>query len=679
MELLQEKYKEEAIELIEKIEKSLLLLESDLKDLTPVEEVFRCMHNLKGNSAMFGFKMIADFTHHLESIYELIRGGTLKISREILDLSFFALDHLSLLIHNGDDLNAEQKNQHVELSGKVLGVIHTSSGKTDKLKTENNESIIPHTGELKAYHIQFKPGLNFFLNGSNPLVLINELHQFGECEAVAYTDDIPSLEDIDADKCYTSWDIYLRTNNDINEVRKVFYFVEHICELKINDVSQDPPTAVEETAENLSAGNNTQKTEGNAAAAAINEYVKSNNKKQMISSIRVPSGRLDNMMSLVSELMTLQAKLGTFTELNPQTDLLVVSENLEKISTRLRDNAFSMCLVPLEHMMTPFHRLVRDLSSELKKEIEFITEGVETEIDKNIMEGLSDPLLHLLRNSIDHGIEDAATRIKSGKTAQGKITFKAFCAGTNVFIEIKDDGKGIDPEKIRQKAIEKGLIDQENNLSDKEILNLIFLPGLSTAEQVSEVSGRGVGMDVVKRKITDIRGQVKISSQVNIGTTITIKLPITVSIIDGLLVKINEADFVLPLSSVERCYELPEAKQLNQFNNLIVLDGEQVPFINLVEEFDGVKSAAGCREIVIVYYDDKKIGLIVDRVVGKFQAVLKPLGRYFLHMDNISGATILGDGKIALVLDTNNVTDQFINKKMFNHVNDTRNCVLSDL
>jgi two-component system chemotaxis sensor kinase CheA len=678
MEFLQEKYREEAIELIEKIEKSLLLLESDFKDLTPVEEVFRCMHNLKGNSAMFGFKMIADFTHHLESIYDLIRGDTLKISREILDLSFFALDHLSLLIHNGDDLNAEQKNQHTELSGKVLGMIHTSSGKTDELKTGDCDSIINHAGELTAYHIQFKPCLNFLLNGSNPLNLINELYQFGECEAVAYTDDIPSLEDIDADKCYTSWDIYLRTNTDINKVREVFYFAEHICELKINEVLQNPSTAVQQPVENLSAGSNAKKTEGDAAAA-INEYVKSNNRKQMISSIRVPSGKLDNMMSLVSELMTLQAKLGTFTELNPQTDLLVVSENLEKISTRLRDNAFSMCLVPLENMMTPFHRLVRDLSSELNKEIEFITEGVETEIDKNIMEGLSDPLMHLLRNSIDHGIEDAATRIALGKPAHGKIIFKAYCAGTNVFIEIKDDGKGIDPEKIRQKAIEKGLIEQENNLSDKEILNLIFLPGLSTAEQVSEVSGRGVGMDVVKRKITDIRGQVKISSQINIGTTITIKLPITVSIIDGLLVKINEADFVLQLSSVERCYELPAAQQLNQFNNLIVLDGEQVPFINLVEEFDGVKSPAGCREIVIVYYDDKKIGLIVDRVVGKFQAVLKPLGRYFLHMDNISGATILGDGKIALVLDTNNVTDQFINKKMFHNVNDTRNCVLSDV
>jgi len=254
-------------------------------------------------------------------------------------------------------------------------------------------------------------------------------------------------------------------------------------------------------------------------------------------------------------------------------------------------------------------------------------------------------------------------RIKSGKPRNGRISFKAFCAGTNVYIELRDDGKGIDPEKIRHKAIQKGIIGPDDILNDKEILNLVFLPGFSTAERVSEISGRGVGMDVVKRKIADIRGQIKINSQLNAGTTITIKLPITVSVIDGLLVKINEADFVIPLSVVERCYEVPSARQLNTFNNLIILDGEQIPFISLPEEFDGIENRTSSQEIVIVYYDEKKIGLIVDRIVGKFQAVLKPLGKYFQHMDNISGATILGDGKIALVLDTNYVTEQFLNKK----------------
>jgi two-component system chemotaxis sensor kinase CheA len=279
------------------------------------------------------------------------------------------------------------------------------------------------------------------------------------------------------------------------------------------------------------------------------------------------------------------------------------------------------------------------------------------------MEGLADPLMHLLRNSIDHGIEDPDEREQCGKKRKGTILLKAFCAGTNVYIEIKDDGKGIDAERIRSKAIQKGIIGKDEVLTEKEIFNLIFLPGFSTAEQISEISGRGVGMDVVKRKIEDIRGQIKISSQVGIGTTITIKLPITISIIDGLLVRINNVSFVIPLSSIDRCFEAPAVKQLNRINNLIILDDEQIPFICLSEEFDGIENFSGSQEIVMVYYEEKRVALIIDSIVGKFQAVLKPLGRYFQQMDNISGATILGDGEIALVLDTNKVVEKYLQKK----------------
>jgi two-component system chemotaxis sensor kinase CheA len=314
-------------------------------------------------------------------------------------------------------------------------------------------------------------------------------------------------------------------------------------------------------------------------------------------------------------------------------------------------------------MLNPFNRLVRDLANELNKEIDFVTEGTDTELDKNIMEGLADPIMHLLRNSIDHGIEYPDDRVKAGKKRHGKILFKAFCAGVNVYIEIQDDGKGIDPQKIRNKAIQKGIIGKDEVLTEKEIFNLIFLPGFSTAEQVSEISGRGVGMDVVKRRIEDIRGQIKITSQPNTGTTITIKLPITVSIIDGLLVKINDVSFVIPLAAVDRCFEAPAVQQLNRFNNLIILDGEQIPFISLSEEFDGKENLSGSQEIILVYYDEKRVALIVDNIVGKFQAVLKPLGRYFQNMDHISGATILGDGKIALVLDTNKVVEEYLHQK----------------
>lgn len=666
MEQFKVKYKEEAKELIDGMEKSLLLMESQPDDAALIEEVFRNMHTLKGNSSMFGFKTIADFTHDLESIYNLVRSGEIKISKQILNVSFSALDHLSLLVNNAGLLNEKEKKEHKQLSEKVIEIINSVNKKVQNNELEiqdNKTTLTSQENELKDYHINFSPDKNFFLNGSNPLNLINELHEFGQCKVIARIDNIPALEDCDFDSCYISWDIYLSTRADLKHIRDVFFIVEDRCKLEINEVTQNDflPYAFIEAEDSFNKMEELK--DHNLLVTNIEGKAVADNTKRVISSIRVSSGRLDNLMSLVSELMTLQAKLGTIAEQQPQSELFSVNENFEKISTRLRDNAFSMCLIPIEKIVTPFHRLVRDLASQLNKEIEFVTEGTETELDKNIMEGLSDPIMHLLRNSIDHGIEDPEVRIKSGKPRQGKILLKAYCAGTHVFVEINDDGKGIDPDKIRKKAIEKGIIGNEDILNDKEIMNLIFLPGFSTAEKVSEVSGRGVGMDVVKRKITNIRGQIKINSQLNAGTTITIKLPITVSIIDGLLVKINDADFVIPLSSVERCYEAPSGRLLNRFNNLIVLDGEQIPFISLSEEFDGIENPSSSQEIVIVYYDDKKVALIVDRIAGKFQAVLKPLGKYFTHLDNISGATILGDGKIALVLDTNYVTEQFLNKK----------------
>lgn len=661
MDQYQQNFSDDAMEVIADMEKSLLLMETNPDDPALIQQVFRAMHTLKGNSSMFGFKVITEFTHHLESIYEHVRSGQKRITKQIIDVTLDSLDHLTYLAKNQGELDIQHQKTHDNLTARVVKILN------DILAGPNIESNPPapiaqtSAGEndgLKNYHIIFAPDRDIFYNGTNPVYLLEELQTFGNCTVIPNVDDIPPLQDIEPTYCYTSWDIYLTTGVDINAIREVFVFVEGRCKLEINLIPQaeaplrqqnESAGYTEEIKDVLPQGSKTAATEPA--------------KKNVISSIRVPSERLDNLMSLVSELMTLQAKLGTLTDQNPQSELLAVTENLEKISTRLRDNAFSMCLVPIKNMLNPFNRLVRDLANELNKEIDFVTEGTDTELDKNIMEGLADPIMHLLRNSIDHGIEYPDDRVKAGKKKHGQILFKAFCAGVNVYIEIQDDGKGIDPQKIRDKAIQKGIIGKDEVLSEKEIFNLIFLPGFSTAEQVSEISGRGVGMDVVKRRIEDIRGQIKISSQPNIGTTITIKLPITVSIIDGLLVKINDVSFVIPLAAVDRCFEAPAVQQLNRFNNLIILDGEQIPFISLSEEFDGKENLSGSQEIILVYYDEKRVALIVDNIVGKFQAVLKPLGRYFQNMDHISGATILGDGKIALVLDTNKVVEEYLHQK----------------
>jgi two-component system chemotaxis sensor kinase CheA len=656
MEQYKDTFVEESLELLSDIEKALLLMELTPHDTTLIQQVFRALHTIKGNSSMFGFTIIADFTHHLESVYEYIRSGKQQISKAILDITLAVVDHLFILVKNPDDKFIALSQAHIAISAKLSTLLKDIKTNLDHANIRLSSNVDEQNRDLKNYSIYFIPHKEIFFNGTNPLSLLAELKTLGKCQITCNSANVPLLESLEPAYCYTSWNINLETDAGLASIQEVFLFVTGCCELhiKLNDEQANTIDNIENVFEQRALPN----TENTVTKKDIN----------VISSIRVPSEKLDGLMGLVSELITLQAKLGNIAGQNLQPELLNVSENFEKILTRLRDNAFSLCLVPVKTMLTPLRRLVRDLSDELNKEIEFITEGIETELDKNIVEGVSDPLMHLLRNSIDHGIENEETRLKLGKRKQGRILFKAYCAGTNVYIEIQDDGRGIDPDKIRQKGIEKGLIGKDEVLSEVEIFNLIFLPGFSTADRISTISGRGVGMDVVKRKIEDIRGQIKITSVVNGGTTTIIKLPITVSIIDGLLVHINEDSYVIPLSSVERCLEAPAAKQVNNFNKVLVLDGQQIPYINLSEEFGRLTVGAQPCEIVLVYFEEKRVALIVDRVIGKFQAVLKPLGKHFQKNENISGATILGDGSIALVLDTNKIAEQYLHKKRLAHV-----------
>ncbi|MCP4311678.1 MAG: chemotaxis protein CheA [Bacteroidetes bacterium] len=332
---------------------------------------------------------------------------------------------------------------------------------------------------------------------------------------------------------------------------------------------------------------------------------------------------------------------------------------MEKITRQLRDSAFDICVIPIDTIMIRFKRLVRDLSSELNKDVEFLTEGTETELDKNIIESIADPIMHILRNSIDHGIEDREERLAMGKPEKGKITLKAFYSGMNVYIQIQDDGKGIDPEKIKKKAVANGLISADTILDEEEVFDLVFQPGFSTATKVTDVSGRGVGMDVVKRRISDIRGSAEIDSRMNEGTTITIKLPLTLSIIDGLLVNIDATFFIVQLPVVDKVYEVPTKSLVGRFNNQVQLDGQLISFFNLRDEFNISGDAPEMTNIIVVKYMELRIGLSVDNIVGEHQAVLKPLGKLYSRQELVSGAAILGDGTVALVLDTNKIIDVY--------------------
>ena len=399
------------------------------------------------------------------------------------------------------------------------------------------------------------------------------------------------------------------------------------------------------------------------AKAEVVKKERINTRDKNASSIRVSSDKLDSLMNLVSELVITQARLSLFDSQHDIHGLTPIVESVQKLSRQLRDLAFGIVLIPIENLITRFQRLVRDLSMELHKDVEFIAEGTDTELDKTIIDNLADPLMHILRNSLDHGIEDTNQRIARGKPAKGTVKFKAYYSGASVIIQISDDGKGMDPDTIREKAIQKGIIAPERKLTKKEIFDLIFLPGFSTATKVTDISGRGVGMDVVRKKIANIQGEVDVDSELGKGTTISIKLPLTLSIIDGLLVNINKTSYVIPLATIKKIYAIDKDLIYKSFNNLITLDGEQIPFFSLRKEFDLPPSEEQLEQIVMVNFEDNYVGLVVDYVEGEYQAVLKPLGRHYKNNDIFSGATILGNGTVALVMDTNKII------KMFAHIN----------
>ena len=679
MDNFKRKFIEEATEHIQDIEQALLELEQNPTDKPLIERVFRAMHSLKGSGAMFGFEKISEFTHNLETVYDLVRNEEMVITNELLNLTLASVDHLSALLKEDAELSEALMQQHERLMKQIDNIVVADNSR--RLAAVETKKVDTTTdADQKTYYILFQPNEDIMSNGTNPLFLLDELHSLGECIAIPITKKIPTLDEFDPNKCYTTWEIFLATKCEIGSITDVFIFVEDDCELQVNLICDysllSNPLFTEKIEEIRKAQQEIGLTQlqdfvSKIANPEIKQQQKSKDEKailglkdQTISSIRVASDKLDQLMNLVSELVTTQARLTLYAENDGRPELLNIAENVQKLSRQLRDNAFSIVLIPIENMLTRFQRLVRDLSKELKKDVVFEAEGTDTELDKTIIENLTDPLMHILRNSLDHGIETPAVRIAKGKPGQGKILLKAFYSGANVIIQVFDDGSGIDTNFIRTKAIQKGLISAETPLTRKEILDLIFIPGFSTAANVTDVSGRGVGMDVVKRKIADIRGEVDVESEINVGTTLSIKLPLTLSIIDGLLVKIEEVHYVIPLSVIDKIYAIEHNKIIKAFNNTIVLDGEQLPFFYLRHEFNLPENDATHEQIIVVRYEDKRVGIVLDNVIGEYQAVLKPLGKHYKKQEIISGATILGDGTIALVMDTNKAIKHFAYKTL---------------
>ncbi len=643
---------DEATELLEDLEKALLHLEQDKLNQNGVGEVFRIMHSLKGSASMFGFDSISNLTHHLETIYQSIREGNRELTQEIFSTTLNCLDHLRRLLQDSLLRDPATKEGHVQLIKDIEKLIHAEN-------QNRVQSPVPESTREITYYVLFKPVAGVLRNGTNPLFLIEDLLLLGKGFVMPFI-EMPVFQDAVPDLCYTGFEVVLSTSRPEGEIQDVFLFVEGDAEIDVKIIGEGKLPEGAKTIEKLNAAQNSVDKLGESfirsqilslTQSSIQTVSADLKKAKNTSNVRVSSERLDELMNLVSELVTTQASLTLFSEGSLSGELAAIAENVEKITRRLRDNAFTMSLIPIESLAVKFQRLVRDLSNELKKEVEFKVEGADTQIDKSIIEKLSDPLLHLLRNAIDHGIEAPGEREKKGKTRQGTILFKSCYSGANVIIEIKDDGAGINLEKIRKIAIEKDLIPPDLELSEKEIINLIFLPGFSTADQVTGVSGRGVGMDVVKRNIADIRGEIEVTTRIGHGSTFQIKLPLTLSIIDGLRVEIGSTEFILPLFAVQKCYEVDTTTLTETFNQWVTLDGQRIPFLFLREDFSAGNPVPIHSQIIKIVQDGTPVGLVVDRIVGDYQAVLKPLGHLYRNQDEFSGATILGDGTVALVID----------------------------
>ncbi len=684
---------EEAYELIIELENALLELEETPDDMDLIGRVFRAMHTIKGSGAMFGYDNVAAFTHELESAFDLVREGKLSVTTELVNLSLSARDRIKSMLDASVSGAAVDEERSREILDRLQALIGPPDEDSDEAVDEAKHSNAPIERKPESkdepecevtYRIRFKPGPETFKTGTNALLLLNELQELGQCHTIAQTGKIPALIDIDPEDCFVYWDIILTTDKGVNAIEDVFIFVANTSTVKI-DVIDDPSEDGEEldhkklgqilvergdlTEEDIEKAVRGQKRIGEIlvdsanldravvdSALAEQELIRQSRKKRRetenASSVRVAANKLDTLVDLVGELVTVQARLRQKAAHDNDPELTNISEVVERLTGELRDNTMSIRMMPIGGAFGKMKRLVRDLSQELGKEVVMVTEGGDTELDKTVIEQLNDPLVHIIRNSIDHGIEEPETRKAAGKPPQGSIRLSAEHSGASVLIRIEDDGAGLDPGRIREKAVSKGLIAPDASLTEAETFALIFTPGFSTAETLSGVSGRGVGMDVVKSSIERLRGSVEISSVRGKGTTIILKLPLTLAIIEGLLVDIDKSKYVLPLYAIEQCVELSR-QDVDRTNgrNVLNIRGRVVPYIPLRERFKILGAPPDIEQVVINEVDGQRIGIVVDRVIGERQIVIKTMSRLYQNIQEISGATILGDGTVALIID----------------------------
>jgi two-component system chemotaxis sensor kinase CheA len=651
-------FREEAREILVDLEAALLELNENRGDTELVSRVFRALHTIKGSGAMFGFEDLAAFTHNLENAFDEVRNGRLEVGSELVDLTLSALDQIRAMLEE-DAAGAPAAD--AAACREILAQVRRLTGKPESRAPEEKSAPqpalpAPAGGPVREWYIRFAPGPDMMRCGANPLLLLHELSQLGGLAVKASMADIPPLAELDPERCYISWEMVLATAADRDAIRDVFIFVEDSCELSIEPASETASSPEQESAG--SCNESGMESEAGKTASALKEKRAPQGGRRPYdtpdnaSSLRVPAAKLDLFVNLVGELVTVQARLSEIAAKHDDPEVAAVSEEVERLTSSLRENSMNIRMMPIRATFEKFRRLVHDLARDLGKDVELTIEGADTELDKTVIDQLSDPLMHLIRNSMDHGIEPPALRAERGKPQTATIHLSARHSGASVLIAVLDDGGGINAEAVRSRAIERGLTSEGAPLSESEIFAFIFQPGFSTAKQVTDVSGRGVGMDVVRQRVDSLRGSIDVASKAGEGTCVTLRLPLTLAIIDGLLVSIGVASFVLPLANILECIELTR-EDIEKANGKHIADvrGELVPYIRLREHFEIRTPRPEIEQIIVVQTEAGRYGFVVDQVLGNCQTVIKNLGRFYRHVQVVSGATILGDGTVALILD----------------------------
>ncbi|PAY01386.1 chemotaxis protein CheA [Pseudoalteromonas sp. HM-SA03] len=652
---------EESFEGLDIMEAELLNLQPGYEDSETINTIFRAAHSIKGGSGTFGFTSVANFTHVLETLLDQIRDGRRQLTAEHVNLLLQSVDCLRAL------LTALQAEEEPDLSNanelkvkfeEILGGKENVSSDTADSTSQGQES--------QTYQIDFKPLPHLFKTGNEPLYMLSELSELGDLETHAFCDAIPEIDDFNPEDCYLSWRLYLTTSYPESAIKEVFEWVEDDAEISItlcgglfeDDVSVFTTPELESEKKETSS-NETQNIDVPKINPATKAKPEASKKSAESTSIRVGIDKVDSLINMVGELVITQAMLTQLGEQEPtENTLAAMQEGLAQLAHNTRDlqeNVMRIRMLPISFVFSRFPRLVRDTSQKLNKQVELKLLGEQTELDKTVMEKISDPMVHLVRNSLDHGLETPEDRIKAGKDPVGTVTLNAFHQGGNIVIEIMDDGRGLNTEKIKSKAIANGLIQATDELTIEEINELIFRPGFSTADEVSDISGRGVGMDVVRRNIQALNGSVEVTSAKGVGSTFTIRLPLTLAILDGQLVKVAKHTYIIPLISIVESLQIDIKKVSKVGNGLEVLRlrDEYIPILRLYQLFNhgGAIEELDKTLLVVVESDNHKVGLLVDDLLAQQQVVIKSLEANYQKVNGISGATILGDGRVSLIVD----------------------------